>query len=66
MSSVSALVPVAFPLPDWATSGVKRKKYGKAKTLGADAQTLSDEDLTEGFLEAQSAGKPPKSNIFIT
>jgi hypothetical protein len=41
-----------FQYPAWATPGEKRKKFGKAKALGAAEITLQDEDETEGFLEA--------------
>ena len=43
-------------LPEWATPGEKRKKYGKAKTLGAEAGILLDEDLVDGFLDAITMG----------
>ncbi len=43
-------------LPEWATPGEKRKKYGKAKTLGAEADILLDEDLVDGFLDVKTMG----------
>ncbi len=55
MSMISASVSsVPFSLPPWATPGENRRKFGKAKALGADHDTLADEDLTDGFLEAKS------------
>ena len=42
--------------PAWATAGEERRKYGKAKALGASDQTLLDKDETEGFLEARAMG----------
>ena len=50
----SSLLLSRMPIPDWATPGELRIKYGKAKTLGADEETLSDGDLTEGYLQAQA------------
>lgn len=48
---------IPFVYPAWATAGEERKKYGKAKALGASAQTLDDKDDTEGFLEARAMGE---------
>ena len=48
---------IPFVYPAWATAGEERKKYGKAKALGASAQTLYDKDETEGFLEACAMGE---------
>ncbi len=52
-------------LPEWATPGEKRKRYGKAKTLGADANILLDEDLVDGFLDAKIRGYYPIVVLFI-
>jgi hypothetical protein len=41
-------------VPEWATPGLNRIIYGKAKANGADELTLSDFDATTGFLEVKS------------
>ena len=53
MMSVPSSASATLDLPVWATVGEKRRKYGKAKTLGAGSDILVDEDLTDGFLEAK-------------
>jgi hypothetical protein len=40
--------------PEWATPGLNRIMYGKAKANEADELTLSDFDATTGFLEGIS------------
>ena len=56
MSSSSSSAAGALSIPTWAVPGVARQKYGKAKALGADNATLSDPDLTVGYLQAKDLG----------
>ena len=53
LSQTSPTTSVVSTLPAWATVGERQRKYGKAKEMGADRETLSDEDLTDGFLDAK-------------
>ena len=53
MADCDELPRVRANFPAWATPGEKRKKYGRAIGLGADESILSDEDVTDGFLESK-------------
>ncbi len=48
------LSEMADSIPVWADSKAKRKLWGRAKQLGADAAVLSNEDATEGFVDQAS------------